>query len=159
ALDLTWEFVCQHTGARYIHHPIPLPVTSIDNFVESFWQQVTPSTRIIFLSHITSPTALIFPIAEIIRRARQAGILTIIDGAHVPGQIPLDLTALDADFYSGNFHKWLCAPKGSAFLFVRPEHHQIIVPNVVSWGWLDTGTFASRNQWQGTRDIAAYLSV
>lgn len=159
ALDLTWKFVCERTGARYIHHPIPLPITSVDEVVESFWQQVTERTRVIFLSHITSPTALILPVEEIVRRARQAGIMTVIDGAHVPGQLPLDLTALDVDFYSGNFHKWLCAPKGSAFLFVRPEHHHLIQPGVISWGWLEDGTFASQNGWQGTRDIAAFLSV
>jgi isopenicillin-N epimerase len=159
ALDLTWQFVCKKTGARYMRHPIPLPITSDEAVVEAFWAQVTGRTRVIFLSHITSPTALILPVAEIVRRARQAGILTVIDGAHVPGQIPLDLTALDADFYSGNFHKWLCAPKGSGFLFVRPEHQHLIEPEVISWGWLEDGTFASRNQWQGTRDVAAYLSV
>lgn len=159
ALDLTWQFVCKKTGASYIHRSIPLPIESDEAIVESFWQRVTERTRVIFLSHITSPTALILPVAEIIRRARQAGIVTVIDGAHVPGQLPLDLTALDADFYSGNFHKWLCAPKGSGFLYVRPEYHHLIEPEVISWGWLEDGTFASRNQWQGTRDVAAYLSV
>ena len=159
ALDLTWKFVCEKTGAHYIHHPIPLPVYSVEDTIESFWQQVTPRTRVIFMSHISSPTALILPIAEIIKRAREAGILTVIDGAHAPGQVPIDLTALGVDFYSGNFHKWLCAPKGSAFLFVRPEHQHLIQPGVISWGWLEDGTFVSRNGWQGTRDIAAYLSV
>jgi isopenicillin-N epimerase len=159
ALDKTWEFVGNKTGARYIRHPIPLPVTSAEDFVERFWQAVTPRTRVIFLSHITSPTALIFPIADIIQRARRAGIVTIIDGAHAPGQIPVDLIALGADFYSGNCHKWLCAPKGAAFLYARTEHHAIMEPLVISWGWLPDSTFVSRNQWQGTRDVAAFLSV
>jgi isopenicillin-N epimerase len=159
AMDQTWQFVCRKRGACYVRQPVPLPVTSAEAFVESFWAAVTPRTRVIFLSHITSPTALIFPIAEICRRARQAGLLTVIDGAHAPGQVPIDLTALDVDFYSGNCHKWLCAPKGSAFLYVRTEHQPMIEPLVISWGWLDDAPFVQRNQWQGTRDIAAFLSV
>jgi len=159
AMDYTWQFVCGKAGACYARHPVPLPVESTEQFVESFWSAVTPRTRVIFLSHITSPTALIFPIEEIVRRARWAGILTVIDGAHVPGQLPLDLTALDADFYSGNCHKWLCAPKGSAFLHVRAEHHAMMEPLIISWGWLEGAPFWQRNQWQGTRDIAAFLTV
>ncbi len=159
AMDYTWQFVCRKAGACYVRHPVPLPVESAGQFVESFWSAVTPRTRVIFLSHITSPTALIFPIEEICRRARRAGILTVIDGAHVPGQLPLDLTALDADFYSGNCHKWLCAPKGSAFLHVRAEHHAMMEPLIISWGWLEGAPFWQRNQWQGTRDIAAFLTV
>ncbi len=159
ACDYTWDFICRKTGASYVRHPIPLPASSADEIVESFWSAVTPRTRVIFISHITSPTALILPVAEICRRARAAGILTSIDGAHAPGQIPLDLTALDADFYTGNCHKWLCAPKGSAFLYARREHHHWLEPLVISWGWLPDSTFVSRNQWQGTRDIAPFLSV
>jgi isopenicillin-N epimerase len=159
AMDYTWQFVCSKVGAKYVRHAVPLPVDSADVFIESFWADVTPRTKVIFLSHITSPTALIFPIEEICRRARQAGILTVIDGAHVPGQLHLDLTALDVDFYSGNFHKWLCAPKGSAFLYVRAEHHPMIDPLVISWGYIEDAPFWQRNQWQGTRDIAAFLSV
>jgi isopenicillin-N epimerase len=159
ALDHTWEFVERYTGAKYIHRHIPVPVTTHADFVEHFWAGVTPQTKIIFLSHITSPTALTFPVEEICRRARAAGIMTIIDGAHVPGQLPLDITALGADVYSGNLHKWLCSPKGSAFLHVRAEHHRTLEPLVISHGWVDDGTFVSRNQWQGTRDISAFLTV
>jgi len=159
AMDYTWQFICGKVGAKYVRHAVPLPIESADSFIESFWAAVTPRTKVIFLSHITSPTALIFPIAEICRRARLAGILTIIDGAHVPGQMPLDLTALDVDFYSGNFHKWLCAPKGSAFLYARADHHATIDPLVISWGYIEDAPFWKRNQWQGTRDIAAFLSV
>ncbi|MBI5929956.1 MAG: aminotransferase class V-fold PLP-dependent enzyme [Chloroflexi bacterium] len=160
ACDLTWQFVCRQTGAVYRHYPIPLPVTTHADFVESFWSAVTPRTRVIFISHITSPTALIFPVAEICRRAREAGILTIVDGAHAPGQIPLDLEAIGADAYTGNCHKWLCAPKGAAFLYVRSELHTHIDPLVVSWGDMnETLTFVNRNQWQGTREPSAFLSV
>jgi isopenicillin-N epimerase len=159
ALHLMWKFVCSKSGARYVCRSIPLPVSSAEEFVESFWEAVTPRTRVIFISHITSPTALIFPIEEICRRAREARILTIIDGAHAVGQIPLNLTALDPDFYSGNLHKWLCSPKGSAFLYARPDRQKMIEPLVISWGWLENGTFVSQNQWQGTRDVAAFLAV
>lgn len=159
ALDMTWEWMCGKTGATYVKHHVPVPVTTHAEFVESFWSAVTPRTKVIFMSHITSPTALIFPVLEICRRAREAGILTVIDGAHAPGQIPVDLTAIGADIYSGNHHKWLCAPKGSGFLFARPEHHEWIEANTVSWGWAPGSTFVSRNQYQGTRDIAAWLAT
>ena len=159
ALDMTWEWMCGKSGATYRKHAVPVPVTNHADFVESFWNAVTPKTKIIFLSHITSPTALIFPVKEICARAREAGILTVIDGAHVPGHIPLDLTDLGADIYSGNFHKWLCAPKGSAFLFVRPEQQEWVESLTVSWGWRGDSTFVSRNQYQGTTDVASYLAT
>jgi isopenicillin-N epimerase len=159
AIDYTWQFMCEQSGARYIRHPIPLPVSTPEEFVDSLWSAVTPRTKVISISHITSPTALIFPVAEICRLAREAGILTMIDGAHVPGQLPLDIKALDPDFYSGNFHKWLCAPKGAAFLYVRRDHHSKIDPLVISWGNVPGADFVTRNGWQGTRDIAAFLSV
>ncbi len=159
AMNFTWDYVCQKTGAHYIQHPVPLPVTDAAALVESLWSAVTSRTRVIFISHITSPTALILPVAEVCRRAREAGIWTVIDGAHVPGQIPLDLTALNADFYSGNCHKWLGAPKGAGFLYARHDLQSMIEPSVVSWGWQEQYGFVDRHQWQGTRDIAAYLSV
>lgn len=159
ALDYTWQFISQHTAAVIVRHSIPLPVPSVEAVVEGLWAKVTPRTKVIFMSHITSPTALILPIEPIIQRARHAGILTVIDGAHVPGQLALDLTTLGADFYAGNCHKWLCAPKGSAFLYARPEHQAALEPLVISWGWGMTDDFVGRNQWQGTRDVAAFLSV
>jgi isopenicillin-N epimerase len=172
ALDRTWRFVCAKRGARYINQPVPLPLESAEQVVEAVWAGVTERTRVLFLSHITSPTALILPVAELIRRAREAGILTVIDGAHGPGQIPLDLRVLGADFYAGNLHKWACGPKGSAFLYARPEVQHLLEPLVVSWGWkrgdeseglLDLGDRTSRftdeQEWQGTRDPAAYLSA
>lgn len=168
ACDYTWDFVCRHTGARCIRVEVPLPFRP-ETFVDRLWSQVTPRTRVIFLSHITSATALIFPIAEVCRRAREAGILTLIDGAHAPGQIPMDLDGLGADFYVGNCHKWLCGPKGSAFLHARPERHALLEASVVSWGYSPdpaahapyTGStlLERRLQWQGTRDLAAFLAV
>ncbi len=159
ACDHAWGWVCERTGARYIRVPIPLPVTTHADFVERVWSAVTPRTKVIYLSHITSPTALIFPIQELCRRAREAGILTVIDGAHAPGQTPVDLTAIDADFYTGNLHKWLCAPKGSAFLYARPEYQAWLVPPTISWGWTPDRTYITAHQQQGTRDPSAYLTV
>jgi isopenicillin-N epimerase len=163
ALDRTWRFLSRKSGAVYRQVSIPLPLTTAEAFVEKFWSGVTPRTRVIFLSHITSPTALIFPVEEICRRARSAGIITIIDGAHVVGQIPLDLEKLGADFYSSNLHKWLCCPKGSAFLYARRELQPLVEPLVVSWGFESETPSASRfideQEWTGTRDIAAYLTT
>ena len=163
ALDRTWRFVCRQRGSRYIRQPVPLPVAGPDELIEAIWAGVTERTRVLFISHITSPTALIFPIAPLIRRARAAGIITVIDGAHAPGQIAVDLQALDADFYSGNCHKWMMGPKGSAFLYARRELQHLLEPLVVSWGWQSLAPSASRfideHEYQGTRDLAAYLTV
>ncbi len=165
AMDRTWRYLCDKSGARYVQQSIPLPVTTPEEFVETFLSGVTPRTRVIFLSHITSPTALIFPVEEICRRARQAGLLCIVDGAHAPGQIPVDLKSLGADLYTGACHKWMMAPKGAAFLYARPEVHSWLDPLVISWGYAAEPGFGSGHQfvdyheWQGTRDIAAFLSV
>jgi isopenicillin-N epimerase len=163
ALDRTWRFLSKERGFKYINQPIPIPLTTREAFVNAFWAGVTPRTRVVFLSHITSPTALIFPVQEIVCRARQAGIFSIVDGAHAPGQIPLNLEDLGADFYGGNLHKWLCAPKGAGFLFARPEVQPLIKPLVVSWGYEAEAPGPSRfvdyNEWTGTRDISAFLSV
>jgi isopenicillin-N epimerase len=140
-----------------------LPLDNAAQFVERFWSQVSERTRWIFLSHITSPTALTFPVEQICARARQEGIPTIIDGAHAPGQIGLDLSTLDADIYAGACHKWLCAPKGAAFLYVRRDLQPALDPLVVSWGYESEHPGDSRyvdyHEWQGTRDLAAFLSV
>jgi isopenicillin-N epimerase len=163
AMDRTWRFITSKNGASYINHPMPLPVSDHQVFVERFWEGVTPHTRVIFLSHITSQTALIFPAEEICTRARQAGILTIIDGAHAPGQIPLDLSSIGADLYTGACHKWLCAPKGTAFLYAADHAQPWLEPLVVSWGYQaeqpGESQYIDYHEWQGTRDISAFLSV
>ena len=163
AMDRTWRFICQNHGARYVRLPIPLPVTSQSDFVERLWSGVNPRTRAVFLSHITSQTALKFPVEAVCERARRAGLLSIVDGAHAPGQIPLDLTTLGADLYTGACHKWLCAPKGASFLYARREVQPLLQPLVVSWGWESdkpsASTFIDHHEWQGTRDLAAFLSV
>ena len=163
AAERAWRFNCERAGAEYVSQPIPLPVQDAATCVEHLWAGVTERTRVIFLSHITSPTALVFPVADVCRRARAVGILTVIDGAHAPGQVDLDLTALDADFYTANCHKWLCAPPGSAFLYARPAVQPLLQPLVVSWGWRSEypgpSPFQDYFGWVGTDDPAAYLSV
>ena len=163
ALDRTWRFLAKERGFKYINQAIPIPLTTQDDFVEAFWKGVTPHTRVIFLSHITSPTALLFPVKKVIERARRGGILTVVDGAHAPGQIPLQLDDLEVDFYGGNLHKWLCAPKGAGFLYARPEAQHLLKPLVVSWGYEaefpGPSEFVDQHEWTGTRDIAAFLSV
>lgn len=161
ALDRTWKFLSKERGFAYINQPVDL--ASHEAFVESFWRGVTPRTRVIFLSHITSPTATLFPIEAVIQKARAQNILTVIDGAHAPGQIPLHLDSLGADFYGGNLHKWLCAPKGAGFLYARPEVQHLLKPLVVSWGYESEtpgdSIFIDHHEWWGTRDLAAFLAV
>lgn len=159
AVNRILEFVAAKNRASIVRHSARLPYRSDDAFVDDFFADVTENTKVIVMSHIASPTSLIFPVGRICRRAREMGILTIIDGAHAPGQLPLDLQQTAADMYSGNFHKWLCAPKGSAFLHVRREHHEMIEPLAVSHGWRADADFIERNEWHGTRDISAYLTV
>ena len=138
-------------------------MVSREELIDAIWSGVTKNTRVLSLSHITSPTALILAIEPLMRQARDCQIITVVDGAHAPGQLRLHLHALGADFYVGNCHKWMCAPKGSAFLYARPEAQPLLQPLVVSWGWHSDRPGASRfvdeQEWQGTCDIAAYLSI
>ena len=143
AVDAAWEAA----GATLVRAP-----------VESLWEHATDRTRVLSLSHVTSPTGLVVPVDEHCRRARGLGILTVVDGAHAPGHVPIDLAALGADAYTGNCHKWLCAPKGAGFLWVREELQPRIDPLVVTWGW-DEPEFTKRHLRSGTRDPAAWLAV
>jgi isopenicillin-N epimerase len=135
-------------------------VRSAADVVEAVWSGVTDRTRVLFLSHVTSPTALVLPVEALCRRARAAGILTVVDGAHGPGHVTFDVHALGADAYAGNCHKWMCAPKGAGFLWLRPELHDQVDALVIGWGYAEPdAAFVERNEWQGTRDPAAYLAV
>jgi isopenicillin-N epimerase len=156
ALDLAWQHICAHAPARYVRVPVTVP---LDDAVEEIWSGVTDRTRVLYLSHVTSKTALQLPVEELCRRARERGIKTVVDGAHAPGHIPLDLRTLDVDYYAANCHKWLCAPKGAGFLYVRRELQDAIAPLVIGWGYEEESTFISRHEKQGTRDPAAYLTV
>ena len=159
ACDLAWEWLAARTGAAYVRAPIPLPLASPAELVEALFACATDRTRVVYVSHITSSTALILPVEEIVSHARELGFVTIVDGAHAPAHVPLDLAALGADFYSGNTHKWLMAPKGAAFLHVRPEHQERVDAAIVSWGYAAGCGFQERIEMQGTSDPAAWLAV
>ncbi len=163
AIDRTWRFITRRRGAAYITRKLALPLATEDDFIEQFWSGVTERTKVISISHMTSPTALIFPLARICRRAREAGIITIIDGAHVPGHIAVNLTDLGADFYTGNCHKWLCSPRGAGFLYARPDMQPLIEPLVVSWGYEaeqpSGSTFQDYLGWVGTSDVSPYMAI
>ncbi len=154
---------CQRTEAHYKIQEVPYPVQDRDEWLDIFWQGVTPRTKVIFFSHITSATALTLPLQEICQRARQAGILTLVDGAHAPGHIDLHLDQWDVDFYTGNCHKWLSSPRGCGFLYVHPRHQAMLEPLIVSHGWnpeqvSDTPLFDYLD-WPGTHDPCAILAV
>lgn len=162
ALDRSWDYYCRQKGAKYIRQTIELPVVSKEAIIEQFWKGYSERTKAIFISHITSSTALILPVKEICEMAKERGLLTIVDGAHVPGHIPLDLSALKADVYTGACHKWMMTPKGCSFLYVRKEY-QPFDPLVVSWGYNSAvpshSLFLDYHQMQGTRDLSAFLTV
>ncbi len=155
AVGQLWQHVCDRSGAMLVR----ADVRPGSDLMDELWSAVTPRTRVISVSHLTSATAIRFPVEEICRRAREQGILVAVDGAHAPGQLDLDVEAVGADFYAGNCHKWLCAPKGAGFLHVRSEHQDELVPPVVGWGSKPGASFAERFRWPGTYDPAAFLAV
>ena len=161
AMDRTWNFYCEKSGAKYVRQNISLPVVSKEQILEGFWSGYTSKTKIVFLNQISSATALIFPVKEICDKARELGLITIIDGAHVTGQMDLDITELNPDFYTGTLHKWMLAPKGSSFLYVKKDFQEMLDPLVVGWGYesLSPGEsqFLDYQEFQGTRDISAFL--
>jgi len=155
----TWQKKCDRTGASLELVPITLPVGSKADFVEYFWSRVTSRTKIILMSHITSATALLLPVEEICSRAREQGIITVIDGAHAVGQLDLDLRKTGADFYTSNCHKWLLTPKGTGFLYVHPNQRESFEPLVISWAEINEPSFSLRHEMWGTRDMAGFLSI
>jgi len=163
ALDRTWNYYCKKAGAKYIRQPIGLPLVSKEKFIEDFFKGLSNKTKAIFISQITSTTALIFPVKEICEMAKEKGLLTIVDGAHVPGHISLNLQDIKADIYTGACHKWMCTPKGCSFLYVQKQFQTWVDPLVISWGYLSANPsnsqFLDYHQTQGTRDFSAFLTV
>ncbi|MES2567701.1 MAG: aminotransferase class V-fold PLP-dependent enzyme [Bacteroidota bacterium] len=163
AMDKTWEYYCHQKGAKYIRREVTLPLTMKEDFIAHFMNGITKNTKAIFISHITSTTALILPVKEICEMAKERGLLTIVDGAHVPGHIPLNLCELQADIYTGACHKWMMAPKGCSFLYVKKEIQSDFDPLVISWGFNSAtpsnSKFIDYHQLQGTRDFSAFLTI
>lgn len=161
------EFVAQRYGASVITAKIPFPLEDPSQATESILAAVTSDTRLVLLDHITSPTALVLPIETIIHELNVQGVESLVDGAHGPGMTPLKLDLLKATYYTGNCHKWLCAPKGAAFLWVDSERQSNVRPLQVSLGvsHAPATSLSSRSKfwqdfdWTGTHDPSAYLSV
>jgi len=163
ACDRTWNYYCKKAGAKYVRQKINFPLTTKEEFVEQFFKGLSAKTKMVFISHITSATALRLPVEEICAKAKQLGLLTFVDGAHAPGQVPLDLIKSNIDIYTGACHKWMLTPKGSAFLYIKKEWQHLFDPLIISWGYQalfpSSSQFLDYHQMQGTRDFSAFLTI
>ena len=157
------EHYAGRAGAKIVVAPVPFPIREPSQVTEAVLGAVTARTRLAMISHITSPSALIFPIGAIVRELRERGVVSLVDGAHAPGMVALNLNAIDADYYTGNCHKWMCAPKGAAFLHVRADRHEGLMPMSISHGYNapDDGRPALHRlfDWTGTSDPTALASI
>jgi isopenicillin-N epimerase len=157
AVRNTVRYLTERAGARMVEAKVPFPRPSAEGIVANLVAALTQRTRLAVLDHITSSSALVLPLKRMVEVCHAAGVPVLVDGAHGPGQVTLDLTALDADWYSGNCHKWLCAPKGSAFLHARADRQDDLHPVTISHGL--GGGFLAEFDWTGTWDPSAYLAV
>ena len=156
-------FVAERAGARLVEADVPFPLSGEDEVVETVLSRVTKATRLALLDHVTSPTGVIFPVERLVAALRERGVETFVDGAHAVGMVPLDLRRIGAAYYTSNAHKWLCAPKGAAFLHVREDRREGLHPLVISHGL--TAPLAGRSRfrrefdWTGTIDPTPALSI
>ena len=151
------EFVAARSGARVVVADLPFPCRDEEAIVAAVLERVSSRTRLALLDHVTSPTALILPVEHLVAELSTRGVDTLVDGAHAPGMVPLQLSALGAAYYTGNAHKWLCAPKGSAFLHVRRDRQSQLHPHVISHGY--TRGFHAEFDWTGTSDPTPWLCI
>ncbi len=157
AVRFAAERVCVARKAKLVVGKVPLPRRSQDELMEPVLARLTNKTRLVVVDHIASPTGLVFPIARLVEEIHQGGALVMVDAAHIPGMLDVNLKVLDPDFWTGNFHKWCCAPRGSAGLWVREDHRKTIAPLITSW-FLNEG-YPSSFRWLGTDDYTPYLTV
>jgi isopenicillin-N epimerase len=157
AVRQAMKFTCARSGATYREVDVPLPVRSADDIAHAVISAFSDRTRLLVIDHVTSPTALVFPVERITAECGKRGIDVLIDGAHAPGMIPLDVQRIGAAYYSGNLHKWAFAPRGAAFLWVRPDRQAQIHPAVVSHHYGEG--FSREFSWQGTRELSAWFAV
>jgi isopenicillin-N epimerase len=153
----TVNHVAARTGARVVVAKLPFPLRSDDQIIEAVLACVSPRTRLALLDHVTSPTALVLPLARLVAELQARHVDTLVDGAHAPGMVPIALSALGAAYYTGNAHKWLCAPKGAAFLHVRRDRQADLHPNVISHGY--SAGFHAEFDWTGTCDPTPWLCI
>lgn len=163
AMDRMWEIVCKQRGAKYIKVPVSLPIVNEDLFAEAFLKHFNERTKVLFVSQITSATALFLPIKKLCEIAKSKNILTVVDGAHVPGQIRVNLEDSPFDFFTGNCHKWMFAPKGVAFLYAKQNVQNLLKPFIISWGkeidTINNTIFLNDFEYLGTRDISGFLTI
>ena len=157
AVRQTMRYLASISGAVYREIAIPTPITSDEQIVTAIAANLNASTRLLVIDHVTSPTALIFPLKTILAVCRDRLVDVLVDGAHAPAMLELDIESLQPAAYAGNLHKWACAPKGSAFLWVRPDRQTQVHPCTVSHYWNEG--FAREFDWQGTRDVSAWLTI
>jgi isopenicillin-N epimerase len=157
------DAVAEESGAEVVVAPIPFPLTGEGEVVETVLEKVTPKTRLLLIDHVTSQTGLVLPIDRLVNESQARGVDVLVDGAHAPGMVKLALDALGATYYTGNLHKWVCAPKGAAFLHVREDRRERVRPLVISHGAnakpVQRSRFHLEHDWTGTRDPSAWLSV